>query len=151
MYFLVLKLGEIKSILGISPAPIEIIGIFSQNFSDFLWWAVSCGMRIMIVVLKSWGSGLSNGEIASACIFWQNDQQIEYGKLLFRMASLALWKASYVSSRISLTLLDRSFILKGFWIKPLHPLSSISVALPSLLYPLERSTLTLGSICFILS
>jgi len=74
MYFLVLKLGEIKSILGIGPALIEIIGVFSQNFSNFIWWAVSCGMRIMIVVLKSWGSGLSNGEIASACIFWQNDR-----------------------------------------------------------------------------
>lgn len=70
MYFLVLKLGEIKSILGIGPALIEIIGIFSQNFSDFIWWAVSCGMRIMIVVLKFLVGSLRNGEIASACISW---------------------------------------------------------------------------------
>lgn len=151
MYFLVLKLGEIKSILGIGPALIEIIGIFSENFSNFIWWGVSRGMGVMIVVLKFLVSSIRNGEIASACIFWQNDQRIRYGRLLFGMASLALWKTSYASSRISLTLLDNSFMLKGFWIKPLHPLSSISVALPSLLYPLERSTLTLGSICFILS
>ncbi len=73
-YFPVLKLGEIKSILGIGPALIEIIGIFSENFSNFIWWGVSRGMGVMIVVLKFLVSSIRNGEIASACIFWQNDR-----------------------------------------------------------------------------
>ena len=94
MYFLVLKLGEIKSILGIGPALIEIIGIFSENFSNFIWWGVSRGMGVMIVVLKFLVSSIRNGPIASACIFWQNDQRTRYGRLVFGMESLALLKAS---------------------------------------------------------
>lgn len=47
-YLSVLKLGEIKSILGISPLLIEIIGIFSQNFSNFIRWGVGHGMRVRL-------------------------------------------------------------------------------------------------------
>ena len=54
MYFLVLKLGEIKSILGIGPALIEIIGVFSQNFSNFIWWGVTRGMRVRLEEGELW-------------------------------------------------------------------------------------------------
>ncbi len=47
-YLSVLKLGEIKSIFGISPLLIEIIGVFSQNFSNFIWWGVTRGMRVRL-------------------------------------------------------------------------------------------------------
>ena len=54
-------------------------------------------------------------------------------------------------SRISLTFFDRCFMLNGFWMKPLQPRSRMSVACPSILYPLERSALISGLISLSLS
>lgn len=54
----------------------------------------------------------------------------------------------YCSLRISLTLRESCSMVKGFCRKPLQPRLNISVAWPFMVYPLERSTLMSGFICF---